>query len=77
VLENLGAGPLEDLIEYHGADVIEEIEREAPDNESLVTALSCVWESGPEEIWWRVRAVVERETHNKRLQPIARKTRSG
>jgi len=68
VLENLGAGPLEDLIHYHGNAVIEHIEREAKENPSFVDALTCVWESGPEEIWSRVQAVVEQAEHNKPLK---------
>jgi len=43
LLERVGAGPLEDLLEYHGAAVIDEVESRAQTDSALRAALSHVW----------------------------------
>jgi hypothetical protein len=53
----LAAGPLEDLIEYHGPDVIERIELEARAQPKFRHLLGGVWESSTPEVWQRVLAV--------------------
>lgn len=40
---NVGAGPLEDLVHYHGAAFIDRIERAARNDTNFRVALSCVW----------------------------------
>jgi len=57
VLGMLAAGPLEDLIEYHGPEYIEQIEAEAKINPDFRNLLGGVWESSTPEIWARVSAV--------------------
>ena len=54
VLGVLAAGPLEDLIEDHGPEFIEEIELEAKENPEFRQLLKGVWESSTPEIWNRV-----------------------
>jgi hypothetical protein len=54
VLGILAAGPLEDLIHYHGAEFIERIEAEAQTSPAFRHLLGGVWESGPSDIWKRV-----------------------
>jgi hypothetical protein len=43
LIETVGAGPLEDLLENHGAAVIDAVESSARDNPSFRTALAHVW----------------------------------
>lgn len=50
----LAAGPLEDLIEYHGPEYIEAIEEEARKNPDFRHLLGGVWESSTQEVWSRV-----------------------
>jgi hypothetical protein len=57
VLGVLAAGPLEDLIEYHGPDFIEKIEREAIANPALKHLLGGVWQSSTPGIWARIEAI--------------------
>jgi hypothetical protein len=54
VIGVLAAGPLEDLIENHGAAWIDRIELEASRNPKFQHLLGGVWESGTPEIWTRV-----------------------
>jgi hypothetical protein len=54
VIAVLAAGPLEDLIEAHGAEYIERVEYEARKNPRFRHLLGGVWESGTPEIWKRV-----------------------
>lgn len=42
---NVGAGPLEALIRYHGDRFIDQIESAARQDEKFRFALSCVWAS--------------------------------
>jgi hypothetical protein len=50
----LAAGPLEDLILYHGVAFIDRIERQARLHASFRHLLGGVWEAGPKEVWARV-----------------------
>ena len=52
----LAAGPLEDLIEYHGPQFIERIETTARKDPAFRHALGGVWESNSPEIWARVES---------------------
>lgn len=54
VLGVLAAGPLENLIEDHGSDFIEEIEKEANQNPDFKLLLNGVWESSTPEVWERI-----------------------
>jgi hypothetical protein len=55
VLAILAAGPLEDLIHYHGPLFIDRIEREARMDPAFRDLLRGVWEGGPPEVWARVQ----------------------
>lgn len=54
VLDILAAGPLEDLIDYHGEAMIDRIERKAVSNPVFKRLLCGVWPSSSKEIWARV-----------------------
>ncbi|MBV8620788.1 MAG: hypothetical protein JOY84_18125 [Curvibacter sp.] len=54
VLGMLAAGPLEDLIEYHGEEFIRRIEIEAWRSLPFRLLLQGVWSSGTPAIWARV-----------------------
>ena len=54
VIAGVAAGPLEDLIENHGAAWIDRIELEARRNPKFRHLLGGVWESSTPEIWSRV-----------------------
>ena len=54
VIINLAAGPLEDLIEECGEEIIEDIELEAGRNPAFRQLLGGVWESGTPEVWARI-----------------------
>ena len=56
VIAVLAAGPLEDLIANHGAEIIDEVERLARQNPMFKHLLGGVWESGKPEVWERVTA---------------------
>ncbi|MES9994469.1 MAG: DUF6869 domain-containing protein [Candidatus Thiodiazotropha sp.] len=56
LIEVLAAGPLEDLIEIAGKEVIDEIEILSRQNPSFRHLLGGVWESGTPEVWKRVLA---------------------
>jgi hypothetical protein len=61
VMENLAAGPLEDLLVYHGPAVIERVEAEARTNPKFAFLLGGVWKNAiADDIWDRVRAVWDR-----------------
>jgi hypothetical protein len=53
----VAAGPLEDLIEYHGPEVIEWVEREAEVNPRFRQLLGGVWKSSTAEVWARIERV--------------------
>jgi hypothetical protein len=54
VLGVLAAGPLEDLIHYHGSQYIDRIEEEARRNPKFRHLLGGVWQSGTPDIWIRI-----------------------
>ena len=60
VIENLSAGPLEDLLVRHGRTVIERIETEAKVNPDFRLLLGGVWRNTiKKDVWKRVQALVE------------------
>jgi Family of unknown function (DUF6869) len=61
VVEVLSAGPLEDLLGYHGDRVIAHVEREARNNPAFAKLLGGVWRGQmTPEIWARVQSVWDR-----------------
>lgn len=54
VIGILGAGPLEDLIHYHGENFIDRIESEASRNPAFRNLLKCVYESSTRAVWSRI-----------------------
>ena len=61
ILENLSAGPLEDLLSKHGLQFISRIETEAKNNPKFAILLGGVWQNDmSEEIWKRVQGVWNR-----------------
>ena len=57
----LAAGPLEDLLSYHGPAFIERVEREAALNPQFASLLGGVWQfEMADEIWARVQAAWDR-----------------
>ena len=60
VLGMLAAGPLEDLIEYHGTDFIDRIEDEARRSPIFRELLGNVWESSTPEVWGRIEKLQQR-----------------
>ncbi len=61
ILQNLAAGPMEDLLVKHGAMIIESIERQAQDDEIFASMLGGVWQNRmSDDAWDRVRKVWNR-----------------
>ena len=61
VMENLSAGPLEDLLAKHGPAFIDRVEAEAARDQAFATLLGGVWQNRmTDEVWARVRAVRDR-----------------
>ena len=61
ILEVLSAGPLEDLLAYHGEKIIEVIENEARRNKQFAKLLGGVWQNAmPNHVWERVQKVWDR-----------------
>ena len=59
--ENLSAGPLEDLLVYHGPEFIARIESEAASNQSFRHLLGGVWKNAmTDDVWNRVQACWDR-----------------
>lgn len=54
VLANLAAGPLEELVELHGPQYIDRIEKEAQSNSDFRVLLRELWETTNESIWSRI-----------------------
>jgi hypothetical protein len=55
--QNLAAGPLEDLLGSHGAELIEQVEVEARRNPSFNLLLGGVWQNEiSNEVWARIQA---------------------
>lgn len=54
----LAAGPMEDLLKRHGAEVIDQVESLAHSRPDFAFLLGGVWQSSiPDHLWERVRAV--------------------
>lgn len=51
-LSFLGTGPLEDLINFHGNDVLGLLIEAARENRNFCVALSCVWKGALHEHSW-------------------------
>ena len=61
IQEVLSAGPLEDLLAYHGESMISTVEAEAIKNPKIASLLGGVWQNNmQEEVWARVQAVWDR-----------------
>jgi hypothetical protein len=61
VVEVLSAGPLEDLLVYHGQRMIAEIEVEARRDPNFANLLGGVWKNQiADEVWVRVQRVWDR-----------------
>ena len=54
VLGNLAAGPLEDLVDYHGPAFIERIEQHARRDPAFRALLRGVWKGSTPEVWRRI-----------------------
>lgn len=54
ILANLAAGPLEELVELHGPEYIDRIEKEAQSSSSFRVLLRELWETTNETIWSRI-----------------------
>jgi hypothetical protein len=62
IQEVLSAGPLEDLLSYHGEAMIDAVEREARRNPRFAMLLGGVWKNSMSEaVWSRVQAVWNRK----------------
>lgn len=60
-MQNLSAGPLEDLLGYHGVAFIDRVESQARRDPIFAKLLGGVWQNRmPDEIWLRVQAVWDR-----------------
>ncbi|MBT8147055.1 MAG: hypothetical protein KJN90_09390 [Gammaproteobacteria bacterium] len=57
ILANLASGPMEELLELHGNEFIERIEKEARTNPDFRNMLHSVWEITNEAIWRRLLRV--------------------
>ncbi|MGC3989901.1 MAG: hypothetical protein QM796_09535 [Chthoniobacteraceae bacterium] len=61
IMENLSAGPLEDLLVGHGSLLIEKIEEEAKMNPVFASLLGGVWKNRMDDsVWKRVVAIRNR-----------------
>jgi hypothetical protein len=60
ILAAVSAGPLEDLLSYHGEAMIDTVEAEARHNTRFATLLGGVWKNAlPHAVWVRVQALRE------------------
>jgi hypothetical protein len=61
VMENLSAGPLENLLVQHPAETILKVEAESQTNPAFRKLLGGVWKNDmPDDVWKRVQAVWDR-----------------
>jgi hypothetical protein len=68
LIASIGAGPLEDLLNRHGADYIDRIIERARQDRRFRVAASCVWPSGIDGgIWQRLQAMVQPSETTKKL----------
>jgi len=57
-IEVFSAGPVEDILSHHGAEVIDRVEAKAKQDESFAKVLGGVWPSNlPDELWQRLQCV--------------------
>jgi len=62
IQEVLAAGPLEDLLSYHGESMIDTVESEARTNPRFASLLGGVWKNSMSEaVWSRVQAAWDRK----------------
>jgi len=54
ILAHLASGPMEELLELHGNEFIERIEKEAKTNSDFRKLLHSVWEITNKAIWQRL-----------------------
>jgi len=54
ILDNLASGPMEELLELHGAEFIDRIEKEARANLGFRNLLQNVWEITNKGLWERI-----------------------
>ena len=65
VIENLGAGPLEDLLAKHGDGLIERAEKLATQDPEFRRCLSHTWQNEMSQaIWDRVCRATDRDSSN-------------
>jgi len=58
VLSNLGAGPLEDLLVYHGAEYIDQVETKARQIPQFTQVVKSVWKNNmSNDVWERISAI--------------------
>jgi len=61
IMENLSAGPLEDLLARHGPAFIDRVEAEAAHNPAFAKLLGGVWQNRmTDDVWARVQAARDR-----------------
>ena len=57
-LSHIAAGPVECLLGHHGAEFIEEVEKEAVADQKFARMLTGVWKyMMPDDVWARLQAV--------------------
>ena len=72
----LAAGPLEDLLSYHGPDFIDRVEIEARRSPKFAGLLGGVWKSQmTEHVWSRVQSVWDRSGWDGIPRGVAREGR--
>ena len=55
IMQNLSAGPLEDLLAKHGAEYIDKVEAQAKDDPQFANLLGGVWQNAmTDAVWNRV-----------------------
>lgn len=58
ILSNLAAGPLEDLLVYHGEDFIDRIEDACKEDDQLRRLLGATWQNEmSDSLWSRIKAI--------------------
>jgi hypothetical protein len=62
VLENIAAGPIEELLVHHGPKIIDDIERDAAGIARVREALGGVWRSDIDaQVWQRIEKLRSRK----------------
>lgn len=59
VLDNLAAGPLEDLVRFHGNKFIDKIELQAKNDEKFKSLLGGLWQVGEADVWGRIEKILD------------------